>query len=1025
VGTPVVSPATIPSGQPTEITVMSRISDDATNPLIPASVYLLRVDANLRPTINMGTMRDDGMEGDAVAGDSIFTLRLTVTEPSSGVMRTVTEPSSGVMRLQVSAAFRGLMRRVRSNVATVEVRLPDSDPCAQTTAPCKSLSIGTVVIFSTRHDGIVTTAVRYTLGARSSFDWIPADFDWIPAGGRVTLMVKFQGGSSRPYQEFVGELPALEQANVLAGVMLGLNSSPLAGNHAGCDFIGNFPWIGSCSDRGECCDRHDVCIHKACTGPHDSGFLPVCVWKDYVLKDCLERHDLEYCVAVYPPCSPACRQCHVDALKCYFTDPGPGQSYCCKDEGPNDPSVCGKLQECIPESGVYKDKVLTDACLCEQLTGKSVSGCGKGNQGGASGDVHLLTFDRLFYDFQAVGEFVLVQSVDDNLAIQVRTKPWGNSRVVSVTSAVAMNVVGDRVAVYAGQVSVVYVNGNPWTSQGKNGLPRGGLINRTGNLVSIEWPDGSIVNAYLQGSYLDVSVLLAASRGVRVRGLLGDADTKSENDLVTRGGIRLSGPPRFNELYQQYGESWRVSQSESLFDYGNGETTLTYTDRTFPSGVVTVANLADAIRGQAEQVCRNRGVVDPILFEACVLDVGLTGETSFADFPATAPLPRAVARVDVWSATWDVSREYSRTSNPNGVWAYGRKLAVEGDAFDLMTVPWGSSGWYLGNIGHGGPSIQGGPQLWAKDNSNGFPVVRWTSPKSDVYDIQGVFVGADSRGVSNFAYVVVNGVKVAEGRVSGYLGTFPFSHTAYIEQGKHVDFVVVWNSQASVSSEYGWTQLSGFVSRAPNRDGLLGRTKENPAMSCLAIRQFGVVDGNRKYWVKLPSGIFEMYCNFSADTGGWTRVGALDTSTGYCGNNALADLRINPDASTGKIPDSDVQALMTRTPGSPRDLMYFSRSDGRYVWHTLERVTDFDTSIKHTSSSFYCNNWHCDDGTIDASACGSEGEGCPVTAHGISGFTKKIYVDSNFSRHILGMHVNGNMCKLPNYERASIWIYVR
>ncbi len=133
----------------------------------------------------------------------------------------------------------------------------------------------------------------------------------------------------------------------------------------------------------------------------------------------------------------------------------------------------------------------------------------------------------------------------------------------------------------------------------------------------------------------------------------------------------------------------------------------------------------------------------------------------------------------------------------------------------------------------------------------------------------------------------------------------------------------------------------------------------------------------------------------------------------------------DPDASMGRIPDGDAQALMTQTAGSPMDVMYFSRSDGRYVWHELQNATDFDTSTKHTSTSFYCTNWQCDDGTTDSSACGSEGEGCPVTAHGITGFTKKIYVDSHFARHIRGMHINGNMCGMPNHERAQIWIYVR
>ncbi len=91
----------------------------------------------------------------------------------------------------------------------------------------------------------------------------------------------------------------------------------------------------------------------------------------------------------------------------------------------------------------------------------------------------------------------------------------------------------------------------------------------------------------------------------------------------------------------------------------------------------------------------------------------------------------------------------------------------------------------------------------------------------------------------------------------------------------------------------------------------------------------------------------------------------------------------------------------------------------------MKRTGDFDTSTRHTSSSFYCSEWHCDDGSIDASVCGSEGSGCPVTAHGVSGTTKKVYVDSAFGRHVRGMHLNGSICGLPNYERAAIWVYVR
>jgi hypothetical protein len=168
-----------------------------------------------------------------------------------------------------------------------------------------------------------------------------------------------------------------------------------------------------------------------------------------------------------------------------------------------------------------------------------------------------------------------------------------------------------------------------------------------------------------------------------------------------------------------------------------------------------------------------------------------------------------------------------------------------------------------------------------------------------------------------------------------------------------------------------------------------------------------------------------MHCNFTADTGGWTRVGALNGTQNYCTASGYTDMRVAPDASAGKIPDTDVHAILTGTSGSPLEVMYYVRDDNRYVWHQLLFAGDFSTNSKHASGGFYCTNWHCDNGTIDDSICGGEGDGCPVTAHGISGFTKKIYVDSSFAAHLRGFHSNGNICGLPNYGRASIWVYVR
>jgi hypothetical protein len=728
----------------------------------------------------------------------------------------------------------------------------DPDPCDQVIGLCESASMGPYTVISTPDETGVST-----IASDENGDVLY--IDWFPAGDFVDLVVTLHGYPALEPIPFESGIPTLRAANMFAGIVLGLGPAPLEelsflqksiiidgnplNNHAGCDVIDGPRWFrypASCSEKGGCCDSHDYCINMHCTGTNDSGSVWECFVKQAVYLACLLNPVTppSVCDALFPRCSQDCQQCHNIALGCFNSIFPTGPSICCSP----DRNDCGKPQKCM----ILGDfpYVETNADKCKPPPGN----------GGGWGDPHLVTFDRLAYDFQGAGEYIMVRSLDDSFEIQARMSPWRNSRVVSINSAVAMNVNGDMVGVYLGRTPSLYVNGLPATLDPAGlQLPFGGQIILSPGGHTAIWPDNSEARVTLRGSYMNIWILIPDARKGRIEGLLGNFDDSRADELVTSEGQSISARPSFDELYKQYGESWRISQEQSLFDYINGNTTDTHTDRTFPGGFVTTAILSDSARQQAEQICRDAGVTDPVLLEACILDVGITGDPSFAGFLASVPTPEESVQID----------------------------------------------------------------------------------------------------------------------------------------------------------------------------GSLGHTIDHPAKSCRDIQQYGVVDGDRKYWIGLLSGVFEMHCNFSSDTGGWTQVGALDTSTGFCGNNSIPDLRVDPDASMGKVPDTDAQALMTQTPESPMEIMYYSRSDGKYVWHALESVTDFDTSSKHNSSSFYCTNWHCDNGTIDSSACGSEGQGCPVTAHGRGGFYKKIYVDSYFSRHIRGMHTNGNICGLPNYERARIWIYVR
>jgi hypothetical protein len=91
-------------GTPTPITVTASISDPS---LIPSGINLLQLNPDGSTTI-LGTLHDDGLNGDLFAGDLVFTLVVTLSAPSANQIQ-----------LEVSAAFKGALQRVKSPIMSV------------------------------------------------------------------------------------------------------------------------------------------------------------------------------------------------------------------------------------------------------------------------------------------------------------------------------------------------------------------------------------------------------------------------------------------------------------------------------------------------------------------------------------------------------------------------------------------------------------------------------------------------------------------------------------------------------------------------------------------------------------------------------------------------------------------------------------------------------------------------------------------------------------------------------------------
>ncbi|MGB3508184.1 MAG: VWD domain-containing protein [Microcoleaceae cyanobacterium] len=252
------------------------------------------------------------------------------------------------------------------------------------------------------------------------------------------------------------------------------------------------------------------------------------------------------------------------------------------------------------------------------------------------GDPHLITFDGGRLSFQAVGEFIQTKSSDGKFEVQGRYKQVGPN--ASLVDAIAIKLGQDRVGIYAQQNPPLRVNGKSVTVEDSLlNLDGGGQIYRDGSTYMIISPSGEGVRVQrisAGGGSLTFEMTMPKSRQNQVSGLLGNFNGDSSDDIKTRSGEVLPSNPNYEQLYKVFGNSWRVSQKESLFDYARGETTATFTDLSFPTKIVRTSDFPSNRRAEAERTCREAGVREPQLLEACMFDILATGDNQFAQVSA-------------------------------------------------------------------------------------------------------------------------------------------------------------------------------------------------------------------------------------------------------------------------------------------------------------------------------------------------------------------------------------------------------
>ena len=276
----------------------------------------------------------------------------------------------------------------------------------------------------------------------------------------------------------------------------------------------------------------------------------------------------------------------------------------------------------------------------ESTAGGSPSNCAAST---AVGDTHLTTLSGLLYDFQASGDFLLLQTGSgfDVQNRQVSGAPnWPNA---AVSSAVAARFGKTQVAVCT-KPQAVFIDGKTVNVSEKTpvSLADGTQVTRSGDTYLIRGATGDWLQAGINPGngtdYINVKVGLG-QWPVEAQGLLANVK-EDPNLLATREGEVLKNPFSFKELYSSYANSWRLKSGESMLDVC-GERTMA----DIPKAPFSSRDLDPKTANDAQNACARAGVKEGPLLEACLIDVAMIGNAAAANIHAQTEAPKALGRL--------------------------------------------------------------------------------------------------------------------------------------------------------------------------------------------------------------------------------------------------------------------------------------------------------------------------------------------------------------------------------------------
>jgi len=243
------------------------------------------------------------------------------------------------------------------------------------------------------------------------------------------------------------------------------------------------------------------------------------------------------------------------------------------------------------------------------------------------GDPHFYSVDGLAFTFNGIGEYVMTRTRNRSYELQARTAQYVDSSGVAYNASGFVAFAARKQGSSTVQVSlnsannglVLVLDGQQRTAVNFTSNSSLYLV-QTSTAINVTFPDGWTLNFALAGRYLSVVQTLPVSAWNNTLGLLGLYDGQMSNDLMAPDGTVLTQPSNMATIHYGFGQKWKISDSESLFTYGPGQSTSTFSQPNFvPVFDSPCQGRSDATE---KQLCGNSA--------NCYYDYCVTGDSALA-----------------------------------------------------------------------------------------------------------------------------------------------------------------------------------------------------------------------------------------------------------------------------------------------------------------------------------------------------------------------------------------------------------